>query len=184
MNEIVKPAGILLLIAAVAAMLLGFVHEITLEPIEMQKAKTESEAMQAVMPEADSFEVYSEEAVSVDGVNISKISKAIAGGEEIGYVVITEPGGFGGNVVTMVGVDSGGSVTGLRVTSHSETPGLGAVATDPSFYEQFTGMSGELAVTKDGGSVQAITSATITSRAVASGANAALKWVSENGGAN
>ena len=83
----------------------------------------------------------------------------------------------------MVGVDTEGTVTGVRILSHSDTPGLGALATSPDFYEQFTGMSGTLAVNKDGGQVQAITSATITSRAVTVGVNDAISWVTENGGA-
>ncbi len=69
------------------------------------------------------------------------------------------------------------------VTGHSETAGLGAKATDPSFYEQFTGKSGSVSVTKDGGEIVPITSATITSRAVCVGAQEALDWVAANGGA-
>lgn len=61
--------------------------------------------------------------------------------------------------------------------------GLGAKATDPSFYEQFTGKSGSVSVTKDGGEIVPITSATITSRAVCVGAQEALDWVAANGGA-
>lgn len=53
----------------------------------------------------------------------------------------------------MVGIDADGTITGLRVTGHSETAGLGAKATDPSFYEQFTGKSGSVSVTKDGGEI-------------------------------
>lgn len=68
----------------------------------------------------------------------------------------------------MVGIDADGTITGLRVTGHSETAGLGAKATDPSFYEQFTGKSGSVSVTKDGGEIVPITSATITSRAFVS----------------
>ena len=84
----------------------------------------------------------------------------------------------------MVGVDVDGVITGLRVLSHSETPGLGALATDPSFYEQFVGKSGAIKVEKDGGDIVAITSSTITSRAVSDGADEAVKWVEANGGAN
>lgn len=54
----------------------------------------------------------------------------------------------------MVGVDTTGTVTGVRILSHSDTPGLGALATSPDFYEQYTGMSGTLAVDKDGGQVK------------------------------
>lgn len=186
MNGIVKPAGILLVITAVAAMLLGVVSEVTKEPIAIQNAKTEAAAMAQVFPvDGVEFETVADTSAgdTISGT-ISKVSEAKVNGETVGYVVTANPSGFGGAVSTMVGVDAEGVITGLRVLSHSETPGLGALSTDPSFYEQFAGMSGDIKVTKDGGNVQAITSATITSRAVSDGAQEALNWVSENGGAN
>lgn len=186
MNEMIKPAGILLIITAVAAMLLGVVSETTKEAIAAQSALTEQTAMEAVLPgEGLEFETVLDVAAgdTAEGT-ISKISKATANGETFGYVITAAPSGFGGAVNTMIGIDAEGVVTGLRVLSHAETPGLGALSTDPSFYEQFAGKSGKLAVTKDGGEIQAITSATITSRAVTDGANEALEWFAANGGAN
>lgn len=186
MNEMIKPAGILLIITAVAAMLLGVVSETTKEAIAAQSAKTEQTAMEAVLPgEGLEFESVLDVAAgdTAEGT-ISKISKAKLNGETFGYVVTVAPSGFGGAVNTMIGIDNEGVVTGLRVLSHAETPGLGALSTDPSFYEQFSGKSGSLAVQKDGGEIQAITSATITSRAVTDGANEALEWFAANGGAN
>ena len=175
-QEVVKPAVVLLLISAVAAACLGVVSEVTKEPIAIQNEKTLNESMQAVMPEASSFEQLDVEPTGT----ITAVYQADNGG----YVITTETSGFGGVVATMVGIDADGVITGLRVTSHSETPGLGAKATEPSFYEQFVGKSGSVTVTKDGGEIVPITSSTITSRAVCSGAQEALDWVAENGGAN
>ena len=175
-KAIVKPAIVLLVIAGVAAGLLGAVSEITKEPIAAQEQKTLNEGMMAVMPEASSFE-------QVD-VELTGTITAVYQADNGGYVITTAPGGFGGAVNTMVGVGADGVITGVRVTSHSETPGLGAKATDPSFYEQFTGKSGSITVTKDGGTIVPITSATITSRTVCAGAQEALDWVAANGGAN
>lgn len=175
-KEVIKPAVVLLIIASVAAASLGFVQSITAEPIRIQEEKTRAESMQAVMPEASSFEKLTDiELVE----SVDSVFKADNGG----FVVITTPGGFGGAVYTMVGIDADGVITGLRVTKHAETPGLGAKATEPDFYEQFTGKSGSVAVTKDGGEIVPITSSTITSRAVADGATTALEWFAENGGA-
>ena len=101
----------------------------------------------------------------------------------MGFVISCTTSSFGGPLEMMVGVDPTGTVTGVRILSHSDTPGLGAKATEPEFYEQFTGMSGTLAVDKDGGQVVSITSSTITSRAVTVGVNDAIAWVTENGGA-
>ena len=175
-KAVVKPAIVLLVIAGVAAALLGVVSEVTAAPIAAQAEKTLNEGMMAVMPEASSFEAVDAEFTGT----ITGIYKADNGG----FVLTTAPGGFGGAVNTMVGVGADGVITGVRVTSHSETPGLGAKATDPSFYEQFTGKSGSITVTKDGGTIVPITSATITSRTVCAGAQEALDWVAANGGAN
>ena len=186
MKEIVRPAVVLLIITAVASMLLAIVSEKTKAAIAEQSAKTEAEAMAAVMPEDGiEFETLYDVTVGdqLDGT-IKKVAKAIKGGETIGYVLTTAPSGFGGEVSTMVGVDMDGVVTGLRVLSHAETPGLGALATSPDFYEQFVGAKSPVQVTKDGGEIVPITSATITSRAVSSGADEAVQWVNANGGAN
>lgn len=175
-KEVVKPAVVLLLISAVAAACLGAVSEITKEPIAIQNQKTLNASMQAVMPEASSFEQLD--------VELTGTITAVYQSDNGGYVITTAPSGFGGAVNTMVGIDADGVITGLRVTGHSETPGLGAKSTEPDFYEQFTGKSGSVTVTKDGGEIVPITSSTITSRAVCSGAQEALDWVAANGGAN
>jgi electron transport complex protein RnfG len=82
----------------------------------------------------------------------------------------------------MVGIDKTGNVIGISIISHAETPSLGAVAAEDNaageaFRSQFAGLSGTLAVSKDGGTVDAISGATITSRAVVEGVNAALQCV-------
>ena len=171
-KEVVKPAVVLLLISAVAAACLGVVSEVTKEPIALQNEKTLNESMKAVMPEASSFEQLTD-------AELTGTITAVYQADNGGYVLTTEPGGFGGAVKTMVGIDADGVITG-----HSETPGLGAKSTEPEFYEQFAGKSGSVAVTKDGGEIVPITSSTITSRAVCAGAQEALDWVAANGGAN
>ena len=183
MKEIVRPAVILLIITAVAAALLGAVESITAEPIALANEKTQNEAMQAALPAASSFEdVYdastAAEENKLDGT-ISLIKEGLdESGATVGYVIVTNPGGFGGSVPTTVGIGMD------SVTTPPETPGLGAKAAEPEFQAQFAGMSGTLAVSKDGGQVQAITAATITSRAVVTGVNEATTWFAENGGAN
>lgn len=181
MNQITIPAIKLFIISFVCALLLGLCSEITKEPIAAQEKKTQDDAMMAVLPNATFEEIEFEPSGTITMVNQAKDSS----GNVIGYVINCAPSGFGGNVGMMVGVDTEGVITGLRVLSHSETPGLGALSTDPSFYEQFSGKSGNLAVNKDNGDIVAITGATITSRAVTSGANEAIEWVSQKvGGVN
>ena len=175
-KAVVKPAIVLLVIAGVAAGLLGVFSEVTAAPIAAQNEKTLNESMTAVMPEASSFEQLD--------VELTGTITAVYQADNGGYVITTAPGGFGGAVNTMIGVGADGVITGVRVTGHSETPGLGAKATEPAFYEQFAGKSGSVSVTKDGGEIVPITSATITSRTVCVGTQEALDWVAANGGAN
>ena len=92
----------------------------------------------------------------------------------MGYVFTTAAKGYGGDVEIMTGVDAEGKITGISILSIEETPGLGMNAKKDSFKDQYKGKSGELAVNKDGGEIVAITSATITSRAVTSAVNQAL----------
>jgi electron transport complex protein RnfG len=180
MSQIGKPALRLLIICVVCAFLLGISSEITKEPIAAQTLKTQQDAMAAVLPDCTYEEI--KDAPLSDSV--TAVAKATdSSGNVAGFVVSCEVSSFGGALDMMVGIGTDGKITGLRVLKHADTPGLGAKSTEPEFYEQFTGMSGELAVDKDGGQVKAITSSTITSRAVTLGASNALKWVSENGGA-
>ena len=96
------------------------------------------------------------------------------------------PGGFDNTITMMVGVDTEGKVLGISVISHTETAGLGAVAAagtpaGEAFRAQFVGTSGSVSVSKDGGTIDAITGATITSRAICAGINAALEVVAQMG---
>ena len=100
------------------------------------------------------------------------------------------PLGFDSALTMMVGVSPEGKVLQICVVSHTETAGLGAVAAAKgsagvAFRDQFVGLSGEVGVTKDGGTIDAITGATVTSRAVCTGVNAAVSCVAalEQGGA-
>ena len=180
MKHITTPAIRLFVICFVCALCLGICSEVTKEPIAAQAKAAQDSAMEAVLPDA-AFEEISDAPVSgtVTGVSVGKDSS----GNTMGFVVSCTTSSFGGPLKMMVGVDTEGTVTGVRILSNSDTPGLGALATSPDIYEQFTGMSGTLAVNKDRGQVQAITSATITSRAVTVGVNDAISWVTENGGA-
>lgn len=159
---------ILFAISAVVALLLGVVNQITAPQIEINtKLKTEA-AMAEVLPYDGEYAPveYDQEANPI-------VTAMYQAGDE-GYVVQVSPSGFGGNLDMMVGVAADGTCSGVSIISHSETSGLGANATKAEWREQFKGKSGTLAVGKDGGTIDALTGATITSRAVTSGVNAAL----------
>ena len=152
-------------ISAICAVLLGLVNSITAGPIKVAtEAKTQA-AMEAVLP-ADS---YTEVEYTGGDPLVSKVYQA----GDAGYVVQVAPSGFGGVLDVMVGVNTDGTCSGVSIISHSETSGLGANATKEDFRSQFVGKS-DVAVTKDGGDINALTGATITSRAVCDGVNAAI----------
>ena len=170
----VQLAVILLAISAVCALMLGLVNLITSEPIRLATEEKTQRAMQEVLP-ADSYT-----AVEYDGGAGSIVANVNQAGD-VGYVVEVAPSGFGGVIDMMVGVSSDGTVTGVSIISMSETSGLGTNASKEDWRAQFVGQSGSVAVTKDGGQINAITGATITSRAVSTGVNAALDAVASLG---
>ena len=156
----------LFLISAICAVLLGLVNNITAGPIAAANEAATNAAMQAVLP-ADSYE-------QVEYTGGNALVTAVYKAGDAGYVVQVAPSGFGGNLDVMVGVGADGTCTGVSIISHAETSGLGANATKEDFRSQFVGKT-NVAVTKDGGDIAALTGATITSRAVCDGVNAAIE---------
>ncbi len=160
----------LFLITTVVAGLLGLVNYVTADTIAEQIAQKAENAMRQVL-EADSYE-------PLDVPEDSAVTAAYRAGDK-GYVVRVAPNGFGGAIDMMVGVDVSGAVTGVAIVSQSETASLGANCTREDFRAQFTGKTGTLSVSKDGGEIEALTGATVTSRAVTEGVNTALEFVQE-----
>ena len=166
--DFIKPAAILLVVAAVVALVLGGVNMLTEDTIARNNQEKVESAMQAVLPAASYEQLEAPE-------GIDALYEAAGGG----WVVQVTKSGSQGNVTMMVGVDTDLKCTGISITASSETAGLGAIASQQStageaFRSQFVGLASPVAVTKDGGQINALTGATITSRAVGSGVTAAL----------
>lgn len=163
----------LFVITAVMAVLLALVNAVTAAPIARGKLEKTQKALSGVLADGVTL-----------GAELSRFSDETGLVEAVyetsdGYVVEVTPAGYGGEMDLVVGVSAAGEVTGIQIVSHGETSGLGAnaaadSAVGRSFRDQFLGASGNLAVTKDGGTVEALTGATVTSRAVTKGVNAAL----------
>ena len=171
---VLRLAGTLLLICAVTAGLLAGVNSITAPIIDELNAAKTQEAISAVLP--GGFDTEIADYADASGI----VSKVYQGAN--GYAVEVGPGGFDNTITMMVGIDNEGKVLGISVVNHTETAGLGAVADADTpkgiaFREQFMGASGSVSVSKDGGAIEAITGATITSRAICVGVNAALDCV-------
>ena len=165
-----KPGLMLLMVAAVAALILGFVNLGTAGRIAAIAEENMNEAMQAVLPAASYADVGYEDDGEIE---------AIYAAEGGGWVVRVTESGSQGLVTMMVGVSADGTCTGISVTESSETAGLGAIAGQESekgdaFRAQFVGQASPVAVTKDGGAIDAIAGATITSKAVCRGVTAAI----------
>lgn len=195
MDSSKKGGGILMLVVVlglitfVCALLLGVINGITKDKIAQNAVETRNAAMSVILPEAESFadvEVSADWTAPADKNQpvISGVYEAQAGGQTIGYCVEVNPKGFGGALTLIVGINADGTVAGAQVTAHGETPGLGAKAqSDANWIGQYAGQpaDGSLAVTKDGGTINSITGATITSRAVTLGVNTAANCVASLG---
>ena len=172
---VLRLALTLLAITAVVAAALAGVNSITAPAIAELNAQKTQEAIQLVLPGGGE---------EIDFPAADLVAKVYKG--ENGYAVQTTPGGFDNTITMMVGVDNDGKVLGISIIKHTETAGLGAVAAagtpaGENFRGQFVGASGSVSVTKDGGTMDAITGATITSRAICVGVNAALDCVANMG---
>ena len=191
MNKIIKNTLILAAITVVSGLVLGAAYEVTKGPIAQTQAKQKQEACQAVYPEADSFEAMdvdqkaAKEAIKKMGTNatVDEVYSAVMDGSEAGYVItVTDKDGYGGDIQITVGIMSDGTVNGISFLSISETAGLGMKATEPSFYNQYVNKKADkFVVSKDGGDgeqIDALSGATITSRAV-TGAEYSTRILSE-----
>ena len=171
-REIFSTAISLFLICAVAAGVLAYVNSITAPATEAIRAANENAARAEVLPEATAFG----EEIALDGDGAACEGKTAAG-EACGWVFTTSASSYGGRLTVMTGVGADGAVTGIKILNIEDTPGLGMNAKRPEFLNRFLGKSGTLTVVKgEAGDqeIQAITSATITSRAVTAAVNEAL----------
>ena len=164
----------LLAITGLVAAALAGVNAITKDAIAANQEKKTQDALAVVLPEAGTLQK-----VDITG-DAGIISEVYTDGEN--YAVKVLPSGFAGTITMMVGI-ADGKVTGISVISHTETPGLGAVAAaqnakGEAFRSQFVGQEGTLSI---GNQIDAMSGATITSTAVVTGVNAALSYVANMG---
>jgi electron transport complex protein RnfG len=183
MKHILKPALSLFIIAAVCTTMLSLVRDITLEPIQNQRKKTQENTMKAVLNEATEFRElgHPSDVLTTKSGSIVSIYEGSSRGEVVGYVVELSPSGYSGEIYMMVGISSVKSeITGMRVIRHSETPGLGALAVKESFYSKYDGKKlvplNVVRVSPGANDIEAITAATITSRAITNAVNEAIEW--------
>ena len=187
---ILKVAGTLTAISLVVAALLGFVNSITKDKIAAIDAEKTRIAMSAVTEEGSEFGdkmELSEEAVAAasaqGGSKLMELYPVTKDGAAAGYVMKISASGSQGSIVMMVGVDADKAITGISVVSHSETSGIGTkvVGNETNtagvpVLDQFVGLSGAGTLVV-GSNITAISGATVSTRGIAAGANAALAVV-------
>ena len=183
---ILKVAGTLTVISLVVAALLGLVDSVTRDKIAAIEAENTRIAMSAVAPEGSEFGDKMEitdalaAAASAQGGKLVELYPMTNGGTDAGYVMKISASGSQGSIVMMVGVDADKAITGISVVSHSETSGIGTkvVGNEPNaagvpVLDQFQGMTGagSLVVGKN---IIAVSGATVSTKGINMGANAAL----------
>ena len=176
----IKVVLVLVIIAALSAMLLAYVNQITRGPIEENKQAEVKKAIKIVLKGLPKFTVPSEpKTMEIDKSLIKYFPATTEDGTVVGYAIIAlAPNGFSGEFPVMVGIDKDGKIIDTYVLEHKETPGLGSKMTEEKFKAQFRGKdlkSTKWQVKKDGGDIDAITAATISSRAFTAGLLRALK---------
>ena len=200
-NKIIHDAVILTVITVVAGFLLGLVHDITLQPIKDAEYEKQQAAYRNVFADAASFEAYADfdaDAATKAAADAGFENDLVEGaqvaldesGNPLGYVItVTSTEGSQANITLSMGVTMEGVLNGYETTSISETPGLGSKVAEADFKSQFAGKSVEtFTVTKTGATsdseIDALSGATISTRAVTNAVNAGLAYFRSIGGGN
>ena len=183
---ILKVAGTLTVISLVVAALLGLVNNITADKIAEIDAENTRIAMSAVVPEGSEFtdklEISDDvaAAAAAQGGKLTELYGVKNAGADAGYVMKIAASGSQGTITMMVGVDANKAITGISVVSHAETSGIGTkvMGNEPNtagvpVLDQFMGLSGSGSLVV-GKTITAISGATVSTKGITMGANAAL----------
>lgn len=163
---IAKPTLILTAICTIVTLLLAMTNMLTVDKIAANAAQKAAESRKKVLAAED----Y--KPLDQDGNVYGAYDE---NGKMIGVVITTSASGYGGKIEVMTGIRANGEISGVNVLSMEETPGLGARGKEDSFLRQYKGHdSSDLAVSKDGGDIDALSGATITSRAITKAVNEAV----------
>lgn len=167
----------LCIIALVAGLLLGATNEMTAGPIKLQTEAAANAARIAVLPEAGTFEALAPD----ENASVEQCFVGMRGADIVGYTAQMRVKGYGGEIEVTTGVSMDGVITGIHVggANFAETAGLGAKTKDAAFTAQFAGKTAPLDTKKNGGEIDAVTAATISSTAVISAVNKSHTYIAE-----
>lgn len=162
-NRFVHYGLVLLIIAGVSAGILGYVNKLTSPIIKENTQKSITLAMKNVLPNAEKFDIDNK-IISKDGK--SEFTPGYANNQIVGYVTTVTQGGYAGDIVFVMGIDTEGKVTGINVTNSQETPGLGAKIQGKTWQDHWIGVDSSYEFNKR---VDAFAGATISPEAVYTG---------------
>ena len=160
------PVIFLTLVVVISIISLTVVNAITKDKIVQAKREAVAEMLATLFPNMESF-TYDED---------SGMYSVLAGGEPIGHAFMAQGRGYGGTIDILIGLKPDNkSLQGIKIITQQETPGLGAKIINASFLDQFRGISvNEVDLSRNGGKIDAITGATISSTAVVEGVKKAI----------
>lgn len=178
--EIINPTAVLGIICIAVTLALSSANLLTADKIEKLSEQTEKESMSKVLAGE-----YTEVTENLDGSEVIYY-KAEKDGETVGYIFTVDTKGYGGTVSVMTGINADGTVANVEILSaDDETPGLGQNVTKEKFYSQFSGLKNGISVkrsgtaNRDNNEIDAVTGATISSKAVTTAVNTALQYAEQ-----
>ena len=181
-KEYISPVLVLVLICFVVTFALAFTYGITAPIIAENTARAASEARMELLPDADSFSEADAEPKVLEPGKVFVVDTYTAD-NGAGMVVTVKTNSYGGLLTAMVGIDKDGAVTGVKVTDHADTPGVGTKAQDPAHLEQYRGPTELLSdQIKMDASVNEVTGASVSSGAIHKAVYCALEQYKAMGG--
>ena len=186
------PVVVLSAICLVVSLALALTYKVANPIIIRNNEAVAVAARQQILPAADAFTMVEdiEPASSTDGK--AAVKEVYAADNGTGYVMTVETTSFGGALTMMVGVDENGALTGVKVTEHADTPGVGTKNMDNAYLGQYRGLTAltspdnikkETAELASGGTFAFISGASVSGQAIHSGVEAALSQFAAMGGA-
>ena len=163
-NKVFKPIVVLSVICVVITGALALTNDITKPIIEEATRVAQENARKELLPEADGF-------TRVEGIDLANVADVYVANNGVGAVVTSTAKGYGGTMTVMVGFTADGTIRQIKVTEQAETKGIGSkVAGDPAFWTRYEGVKAELPV-----EVDALSGATISSKALSAAVNSAVE---------
>jgi electron transport complex protein RnfG len=159
--------------ALISALALALTNALTKEPIARQERLIADGARAQLFPEADAFEKLEAE-IPAEYADLDEVHAAKQDGAILGYTFLLSPYGYKGDIIMTLGIDASGAIGALYINSLAETAGLGSRVADEAFLSQFRGVAANADAIQGG--VDAITGATVSSKAVITAVQTAARY--------